>query len=91
MATSRALPLAQGGPTSRLAASSRHALAGGRVPAGDTANAVGADMTVGSSSKTGAKVAGGLLVATVAGLWGWGALRAPDSGTGMWTMRGKAE
>lgn len=90
MAVGRLLPMARASAATRLASPTRRALSDKRaMPVGDTANAVAAAEVVGlpSNSNAGAKIAGGLLVATTAGLWGWSTLRAP--GSGMWTIRGK--
>jgi len=86
-AVNRALPLARASTSSPQAAPARRTLAGNSMPVGDTANAVAAE-ALGKPSSASAKIAGGLLVVTTAGLWGWETLRAPDSG--MWTIRGKA-
>eukprot|EP00170_Pyropia_yezoensis_P007062 contig_28787_g7084 len=89
LAVSRTLPMARASRATRLASSTRRAVSDKHtMPVGDTANPAPAAEVVGlPRSNAGAKIAGGLLVVTTAGLWGWSTLRAPDSG--MWTVSGK--
>ncbi|GAB0494088.1 hypothetical protein MMPV_005378 [Pyropia vietnamensis] len=88
LAISRTLGMAR---ASRLTSPPRCALSGKHdMPVGDTANVTPATEVVGlpRNSNAGAKIAGGLLVGTTAGLWGWSTFRARDSA--MWTVSGKA-